>query len=140
LEINSRPLNFNESHTLFYISSKSDIQHINRSQTIILNDYRGLNLKCYTCNKKTNDYKRDVRICGSCREVLKVDLVNLVLELDPVYLSEQNRHKSGRKSKLTAEQKQDAKYRHLCGESFAAIAKDLGVCKTTIYNAAKRAY
>ncbi len=92
-------------------------------------------MKCYTCDKWSNNPIKDISTCGRCKEVLKADLVKLALGLDPIYLSEQNRNKTGRKPKLTADQKDDVQQRHIKGESLASISKDLGVSKTTIYNA-----
>lgn len=66
-------------------------------------------MKCFTCTKLTGNEKTDKSICASCREVLKIDLVRVVLDLDPIYLSESNRNKRGRKPKLTADEMNDIK-------------------------------
>lgn len=91
-------------------------------------------MECYNCDKRTGDYHADKEICAACREVLKVDLVNKVLELDPVYLSESNRYKKGRKPKLTATQKNDIYHEHRRGASMDQLAVKYGVSKTTICN------
>lgn len=91
-------------------------------------------MKCYTCDKHTGDYNADKEICAACREVLKVDLVNMVLDLDPVYLSESNRNKKGRKPKLTATQKNDIYHEHMRGTSMDQLAAKYEVSKATIYN------
>lgn len=89
-------------------------------------------MKCFTCTEKTGDYKRDKLICARCREVLKVDLVNMVLELDPVYLSEANRNKGGRKPKLTADQMNRLYYDHMLGGGVRRLAKQYGVRLATV--------
>lgn len=66
-------------------------------------------MQCFTCEKIAGNSRREmVTICGHCREVLKVDLVMVVLKLDPIYLSESNRHKGGRPSKLSADRRYEA--------------------------------
>jgi hypothetical protein len=50
-------------------------------------------MNCFSCYKRTGKHNIDKETCGACREVLKIDLVNIVLELDPIYLSESNRNK-----------------------------------------------
>lgn len=72
---------------------------------------------CDECDKLTGDYKADKSICGSCREVLKIDLV---LEIrgkggckhGRIYLSESNRNKKGRKKVLTATEQNDIYWAH----------------------------
>jgi len=91
-------------------------------------------MKCFTCQKRTNVYNADKEICAACREVLKVDLVNMILGLDPVYLSENNRNKKGRKPKLTATQKNDVYWEHRRGVSMGKLSKKYGVSKSTIFN------
>lgn len=93
-------------------------------------------MKCFSCKKRTDNYSADKRICAACREVLKVDLVKMVLSLDRVYLSEKNRNKNGRKQKLTATQKNDIYHEYRQGNvSMNQLAKKYGVSRTTIYNA-----
>lgn len=95
-------------------------------------------VKCFFCKKRTDNYSADKSICAACREVLKVDLVNMVLDLEPVYLSESNRNKNGRKQKLTATQKNDIYHEYRQGHvSMNQLAKKYGVSKTTIYNAVR---
>ncbi|MDA8227933.1 MAG: hypothetical protein M0T74_09620 [Desulfitobacterium hafniense] len=59
-------------------------------------------MKCFTCDKLTGIYKTDLQTCGRCGEVKKIDPVRIVLDMTPIYLSESNRNKKGRKPKLTA--------------------------------------
>lgn len=92
-------------------------------------------MKCFKCEKRTDDYLKDKYICASCREILKVDLVNAVLELDPIYLSESNRNKKGRKHKLSATEENDITWAHKKNEeSMGSLAKKYHVSKSTIYN------
>jgi DNA-binding MarR family transcriptional regulator len=86
-------------------------------------------MQCYTCNKP-----KDKKTCAACREVLKIDMVKLLLELDPVYLSEGTRNKRGRPHKLNATQRHDAWYAHNHqGVSIGKLAKKYGVSKGTIH-------
>lgn len=88
---------------------------------------------CFKCDKLTNDYEADKMTCASCREVFKIDLVKLVLGLDPIYLSEANRNKKGRKSKLTATEKHDIYWKYQRQEySIRQLAKKYGVSVGTI--------
>jgi len=64
-------------------------------------------MHCFTCDKLTDNYEANKRTCASCREVLKIDLVQIIKEMDPIYLSESNRNKRGRKPKLTANEVYD---------------------------------
>ena len=96
-------------------------------------------MKCFNCSKKNGDYKLDKVTCGSCREVLKIDLVNIILGLDPIYLSENNRNKKGRQRKLTATEENDIKwnYNHPHENekvSFRIYAKKYKVSVGTISN------
>lgn len=92
-------------------------------------------MDCFTCNKRTGNYKSDKITCGACREVLKIDLVNIVLGLDPIYLSESNRNKKGRKPKLTATEQNDIKWLYNHNDiSMEKFAKKYGVKKSTIFN------
>jgi transposase len=95
-------------------------------------------MQCFRCEKINGKSRKEMQtICGHCREVLKADLVMAVLELDPIYLSEANRHKSGRPPKLNADRRHEARQRRKNGESYGKIAKDMKISKTTIYNATK---
>lgn len=98
-------------------------------------------MECFGCKEKTKDKDADKHICGSCRKVLKVDLVYAVLELDQIILSDQNRNKHGKKSKYTADQKHDIKQRYLDRhenhETAVAIMEDMKIKKTTFYNIIK---
>ncbi len=92
-------------------------------------------MRCFSCKKRTDNYSADKIICAACREVLKVDLVKRVLDLEPVYLSESNRNKNGRKPKLTATQRNDIFHEYRRGHvSMNQLAEKYGVSKTTIYN------
>lgn len=94
-------------------------------------------MQCFYCDKLTGNYETDKETCANCREVLKIDLVRAVLEMDPVYLSESNRNKKGRKPKLSATDQYDitqAYKNHT--ESMGKLAKMYNVSKSTIYNIA----
>ncbi|MFL0198144.1 hypothetical protein ACJDU8_21630 [Clostridium sp. WILCCON 0269] len=83
-------------------------------------------MKCFKCDKITGEYEKDKDICAKCREVLKIDIVREVLQLDPVYLSENNRHKSGRPRKLTATEESDIYYAYKRKEmSMGELAKNI---------------
>lgn len=91
-------------------------------------------MKCFTCIKNISK-----ETCGACREVLKIDLVKIVLELDPIYLSEGNRNKTGRPSKLTATERNDIKYNYYHPPenkkiSMKTLADKYDVKKSTIFN------
>lgn len=86
-------------------------------------------MKCFTCAKV-----KDLKTCARCREVLKIDLVEIVLGLDPIYLSENNRNKSGRPSKLTATEQHDIRYAHRMGDSLGKLADQYKVSRATIFN------
>jgi len=77
---------------------------------------------------------KDLKTCANCREVLKIDLVKVILEMERIYLSESNRHKGGRPSKLTATDQHDIKYSHGNGESMGKLAEKYGVSRSTIFN------
>lgn len=86
------------------------------------------------CDKLTGDLKKDTSICASCRDVLKVDMARILLEMEPIYLHEGNRNNSGRPQKLTAMQQHDIKYAHRNGESMGKLAEKYEVSKATIFN------
>lgn len=84
-------------------------------------------MKCFTCNKE-----KDLETCASGREVLKINLVEAVLELTPIYLSEENYHKTGRKPKLTATEQDDIKCAYRNGtSSMGKLAKKYDVSTAT---------
>lgn len=86
-------------------------------------------MKCFTCDKELN-----LETCARCREVLKIDLVKAVLEMDPIYLSESNRHKTGPKPKLTdAGLLNDIKQAHKNGISIRELADKYKVSVGTIH-------
>jgi hypothetical protein len=96
-------------------------------------------MNCFKCTKRTNNDKKNKAICGACREVLKYDLVKAVLELDPIYLSESNRHKTGRKHKLIANDEHDIYYACKYNTaSLSSLARRYGVSKSTIFNIVHR--
>jgi hypothetical protein len=91
-------------------------------------------MKCFKCTKITDNDKKNKTICGACREVLKYDLVKAVLELDPIYLSEGNRHKTGRKHKLNANDEHDIYWAYKNNTaSLSSLARNYGVSKSTIF-------
>lgn len=45
-------------------------------------------MKCYSCDKAIC-----IEVYGRCREIHKYELVKLILEVDPVYLSKSNHNK-----------------------------------------------
>ena len=87
-----------------------------------------------TCIKLTGNLKKDTSICASCRNVLKVDMARIILEMDPIYLHEGNRNNSGRPFKLTLTERHDIKYAYKNGQSMGKLAKKFGVSKATIFN------
>lgn len=91
-------------------------------------------MECTNCDKLTGDYMTDKETCAYCRDVLKVDIAYMLQGMTPIYLSEHNRNKQGRKRKLTATQQGRIKYRYTQGESMGALAKEYGVSKGTIWN------
>ncbi len=92
-------------------------------------------MHCYVCDKLSDNYETDKITCASCRDVFKIDLVRLILELDPVYLSESNRNKRGRKKKLTATERNDIWSIYKNHEkSMSALSKEYNVSKSTIFN------
>lgn len=85
-------------------------------------------MKCYTCNKN-----KSIEVCGRCREVLKYDLVQIVLEKDPIYLSEGNRNKEGRPKKIGSCDKRAEIYEEYNRvHSYRKLAAKYKVSKTTI--------
>ena len=92
-------------------------------------------ITCYKCTKD-----RCVEICGKCRQVTKYQLVQIILEKDPVYLSEDSRHKRGRKEKLTMDQKGDLAYAHKMGETLRDLAKKYNVSPATAFRAYHKTY
>lgn len=50
-------------------------------------------LHCYKCTRP-----KSIKSCGRCRKVLKFQMVKILLNQDPIYLSEQTRNKHGRPS------------------------------------------
>lgn len=92
-------------------------------------------MKCFSCKKRSGKYSEDKHTCGICRETVKIDLVRMVLELDPVYLSEGNRHKTGRKSRLTLTERYDIAQAYKDGTaSMGALAKKYKMSKSRIFN------
>lgn len=89
---------------------------------------------CQICDKLTGIYEADKDTCAACREVFKIDLVRIVLELDPIYLSERTRNKTGRpRSIRKADDRHDIKQKHRQGVSLAQLAKQYGVGRSTIH-------
>jgi hypothetical protein len=102
---------------------------IERKELIIMSCITGK-----TCVKLTGNLKKDTSICASCRDVLKVDMARIILEMDPIYLHEGNRNNSGRPHKLTPTEQHDIKYAHRNGQSMGSLSRKYGVSKTTIFN------
>lgn len=90
-------------------------------------------MRCFSCDKLSGEYKTDKTVCASCKDVLKIDIVLLLLERDPVYLSENTRNKKGRKPKLTATQQHDIKWAHKRGQSMASLADEYNMSKGSIH-------
>jgi transcription initiation factor TFIIIB Brf1 subunit/transcription initiation factor TFIIB len=89
---------------------------------------------CQNCKKLTSDYQTDKLTCASCREVFKIDLVCLVLELDPIYLSERTRNKTGRPRTIRgATARHDIRQKYQSGVSIGKLAKEYKVGRTTIH-------
>lgn len=85
-------------------------------------------MKCYSCDKPIS-----IEVCGRCREVLKYDLVKLILEKDPVYLSESNRNKCGRpKAIKSCDKRYDIYKEYEKVHSLRKIAAKYGISKTTV--------
>lgn len=89
---------------------------------------------CFSCDKLTGNLKIDTPICARCREVLKVDLAMIVKDMDPIYLTERNRNKKGRKSRFDADARNDIKNAYKNGETIGQIAARLEVSKSTIWD------
>ena len=71
-------------------------------------------------------------MCARCREVLKYELVQLVLEMDPVYLSESNRNKNGRPKKIKSCDKRYEVYEeYLKVHSYRKVAQTYNISKST---------
>ena len=86
------------------------------------------------CDKLTGIYKKDLQICGRCREVMKIDLVRIITKMEKIYLTETMRHKEGRNSKLTTKEQHDIKIARRNGKSVTDLAKEYKVSRGTIYN------
>ena len=99
---------------------------------------------CYICERlKRNG--NDTSICNSCEAVCKTDIVRELLnvrnqlkkyEANKIYLSEQNRHKKGRPTKLNFEVENEIKMERIenPNKSYSFLAEKYGVSKGTIYN------
>jgi Mor family transcriptional regulator len=95
----------------------------------------GFVVDCHKCTKRTNDRKTSKSICGSCREVLKVDLVWKNLGMDRIYLSEANHNKKGQPLKISkANERQEIKEENRSGISMRKLAKKHKVAASTISN------
>ncbi len=86
-----------------------------------------------TCEKLTGHRGKDQGICGRCREVLKNDLARIVLGMNPIYLSEDNRHKGGKTSKITDKERHSIKTAHGNGKTMRELAKEYEVSVGTIH-------
>jgi hypothetical protein len=93
-------------------------------------------MDCSNCDKPTGDYKTDKSICGSCREVLKIDIVRRIRGDERIYLSESNRNKNGRKKKLTATDRNEIYWAiKRDGRTMQSLADEYSVSKGTVFNA-----
>lgn len=92
-------------------------------------------MSCHSCAKIVGkDYDARKVVCGCCREVLKVDIVDLLLGIVPVYLTERNRNKKGRPCKLSYSERSRIKYMYnVLGNGATSIAKEFNVSRSTIY-------
>lgn len=85
-------------------------------------------MKCYSCDKVIS-----IEVCGRCREVLKYELVKLILEMDPIYLSESNRNKCGRpKAIKSCDKRYDVYKEYEKVHSLRKVAAKYGISKTTV--------
>jgi len=93
-------------------------------------------MNCFSCEKiKEKDYQARKAICGRCREVLKVDIVDLLRKTIPIYLTEINRNNNGAPLKLTLSQRSSIKYNFKSGKVSAInLAKKYGVSRSLIYS------
>ncbi|NLZ48859.1 MAG: helix-turn-helix domain-containing protein [Clostridiales bacterium] len=91
-------------------------------------------MECTYCKKLTGKYIVDKYICARCRKVLKVDMAYLLIKKIPIYLTENNRNKKGRKPKLTATQQHDIYYKYQKGKTMGKLASEYNVSKATIWN------
>jgi hypothetical protein len=89
---------------------------------------------CQNCTKLTKDFDADKPTCAACRKVLKIDLVRLVLELDPIYLTERTRNKTGRPRAISDPNDCHAiQQKYMAGASMGQLAKEYGVGRSTIH-------
>lgn len=94
-----------------------------------------MKIKCFKCSQLTGHRNTDLQTCARCREVLKIDLVRVVLEMDPIYLSERNRNNKGRRPKISgATVLNDIRIAYQNGQSMGKLAKKYKVSKGTIFN------
>lgn len=91
-------------------------------------------MRCFSCTKRTGNREIDIEICAKCQDVQKIDLVELLLERDPVYLSESTRYKAGRAPKLAPDECRAIYAAHEEGVSMGKLAAKYGVSKGTIFN------
>jgi Mor family transcriptional regulator len=90
-------------------------------------------MKCHSCTKP-----KSLQTCGACREVKKIDLVNAVLGLDRVYLSERTRNKAGRRPVLTTQQEKEIRTDNFFfGTSIRKLARQYHVSPSTIHKVVK---
>jgi len=94
-------------------------------------------LVCYTCTSKS------VFMCGTCRYIYKSQLVDELRKLkdERIYLSEDNRHKTGATPKLNGDDIRLIKQLYAENpkdNSYSILAKRFGVSRSTIGNALKK--
>lgn len=91
-------------------------------------------LKCYKCPDVPG-----VRECGRCRLVLKYELVELLLEMDRIYLTESTRNKEGRPSKTKDEYINHKVYtRYLELKSYRKVGIEFNMSKDTVRKIVKQ--
>ena len=85
-------------------------------------------MKCFSCDKN-----KSIEVYARCREVLKYELVQIVLEKERIYLYESNRNKDGRPKKISSCDKRAEIYEeYKKGSSYRKLARKYDVSKTTI--------
>jgi len=90
------------------------------------------------CEKLTGHRGKDQSICGKCREVLKNDLARIVLEMNPIYLSEDNRYRKGKSSTITDKERHSIKTAHENGKTMRELVKEYKLSLGTIFNIINR--
>ena len=87
-----------------------------------------------TCDRLTGIYKKDIPICSRCKEIYKIDLARIVLKLNPIYLTEDERFKDGKTSKITDKVRDNIKVAYEKGKTMRELAKKHHLSLGTIHN------